>query len=71
MMSANNTLKLKEELKPGIQKKSSSNIQTQDPNMLAFRLSGLCTHSKMKHHLCIYKSKKTCGILMCKTHCMK
>lgn len=54
-----------------IQKQSSSNIQTQDPNMLAFRLLGLCTHSKMKHHLCIYKSKKTCGMLMCKSHCMK
>jgi hypothetical protein len=65
------TLNLKEELKAGIKKQSGSNVQTQDSNMLAFRLSWLCTHSKMKHHLCIYKSKKTCGILMCKTHCMK
>lgn len=39
-MGAYNTLNLKEELKPGIQKQSGSNIQTQDPNMLAFRYQG-------------------------------
>lgn len=39
-MGAYNTLNLKEELKPGIQKQSGSNIQTKDPNMLAFRYQG-------------------------------